>query len=46
MSSYSFVYEESEIPEGMTIAEWRAARRRPAPRRRGRLRRALRVVGG
>jgi hypothetical protein len=31
-SQYAFRYEHCDIPEGMTLREWRAARARPARR--------------
>lgn len=33
-SSYAFRYEHCDIPEGMTVSSWRAARARPRRRRR------------
>jgi hypothetical protein len=32
-SQYAFRYEHRDIPEGMTLREWRAAHARPARRR-------------
>jgi len=43
MSPHAFRYEESTIPEGMTVEQWRALRRRrAAPDRR--LRRRWRTL--
>jgi hypothetical protein len=33
-SEYAFLYEECDIPAGLTVREWRAATARPARRRR------------
>jgi hypothetical protein len=46
MSPHAFRYEDCTIPEGMTVEEWRAERRRRAAACRGpqpRWRRALRL---
>jgi hypothetical protein len=32
-TEYAFRYEHCDIPEGLTLREWRAARARPARRR-------------
>jgi len=33
-SEYAFLYEECDIPVGLTVREWRASTARPARRRR------------
>jgi hypothetical protein len=33
LNAYAFRYEECDIPEGMTLREWRAASARPRRRR-------------
>jgi hypothetical protein len=46
MSPHAFRYEDCTIPEGMTVEEWRAERRRRAAERcapQPRWRRALRL---
>ena len=44
MDEHSFRYIECDIPEGMTLDEWRRRRRVSEPRRHG-LRRLLRRHG-
>lgn len=45
MGEYDFAYVHTDIPEGMTIREWRAARRPLRPHRRAGLACAARIVG-
>jgi hypothetical protein len=34
MSAHTFLYETCDIPDGMTLREWRAIREAQRPRRR------------
>jgi hypothetical protein len=34
MNQHAFLYEHVDIPEGLTIRDWRVARTAAAPRRR------------
>jgi hypothetical protein len=42
---HSFRYVESDVPEGMTLSEWRGAKARSAAAARGRRSRLLRRLG-
>lgn len=46
MTEYDFMYEHTDIPEGMTIREWRAQRavERAAAQARDRARRRRRIT--
>jgi hypothetical protein len=34
MSEHAFLYESSDVPDGMTLLQWRTAREPQRPRRR------------